>query len=71
MSLGITEEHTPDKKWLLDFISTHISDSDIFKKGYLPPPKESSIHVAPKLELPVDFLADLPPSKRKVKAKRL
>ena len=71
INVGISDDHTPDKAWLLDFISTHVPDSEIFKKNYLPPPKANKISVNSKLEMPKDFMEGLPPSRRKVKAKRL
>jgi len=71
LEVGITDDHAPDKKWLIDFCSTHIVNCHIFKKGYLPPPKASKISVNSKLEMPKDFMEGLPPSRKKVKAKRL
>jgi hypothetical protein len=38
-SLGINDTHTPDKAWLVAFLSTYVPDCKIFKKDYVAPPR--------------------------------
>lgn len=40
---GVDEKHQPDKRWLMDFVSTFKPDDEIFKKQYLPPAKETKL----------------------------
>ena len=68
---GIDEKHTPNKSWLLKFLSTYMPGLDIFKKSYVAPPRIEKIASNIKVELPEDFLADLPASRKKVKHRRL
>lgn len=70
--LGIgSDDHTPDKDWLLALLSTHRPDLKIFKKDYVPPPRVVKIDAKPSISLPSDFLEGLPVSRKKTKAKRL
>ena len=68
---GIDEKHTPDKAWLLAFLSTFLPGLDIFKKSYVATPRQEKFVANVKVELPDDFLADLPASRKKVKHRRL
>ena len=70
-SIGMDEVHLPDKRWLLDALALLTPDDEIFQKSYLPPPKKSKLSEIEAIELPVDFLKDLPFSKSKVKRKGL
>lgn len=70
--LGIgDEQHTPNKEWLLAFLSTYRPDLKIFKKDYVAPPRILKQEAKPSISLPSDFLKDLPASRKKTKAKRL
>ncbi len=65
------EQHTPNKEWLLAVLSTFRSDLVIFKKDYVAPPRVAKISAKPSINLPSDFLTNLPASRKKTKAKRL
>ena len=71
VSIGMDEAHLPDKHWLLDALALLTPDDEIFQKSYLPPPKKSKLSEIEAIELPIDFLKDLPFSKSKVKRKGL
>ena len=43
----------------------------MFKKDYTPPPRPTKTATMSKVELPIDFLKDLPLSHKKVKSRRL
>lgn len=49
---GVDEKHIPDKRWLLDFVSTFKPDDEIFNKGYVPPAKETKLSELKTIELP-------------------
>ena len=49
---GVDEKHQPDKRWLLDFVSTFKPSDEIFKKNYLPPAKETKLSELKTIELP-------------------
>ncbi len=68
---GIDEKHTPEKAWLLAFLSTFMPGLDIFKKSNVAPPRQEKFVANVKVELPDDFLADLPGRRKKVKLRRL
>ena len=53
---GVDEKHIPDKRWLLDFVSTFKPDDEIFKKNYLPPVRETKLSELKTIELPSHFL---------------
>jgi len=53
---GVDEKHIPDKRWLLDFVSTFKPDDEIFNKGYVPPAKETKLSELKTIELPASFL---------------
>lgn len=40
---GIDADHVPDKKWLLDVLSTHKPDDEVFSKDYYPPAREKNV----------------------------
>ena len=65
------EQHTPNKEWLLALLSTFKPEIPIFKKDYVAPPRVPKISAKPTINLPSDFLTDLPVSRKKTKAKRL
>lgn len=69
--LGIDENHTPDKAWLLVYLSTYAGGLDIFKKSYVAPPRQEKFVAKIKVDLPEDFLKDLPASRKKGKHRRL
>jgi hypothetical protein len=66
-----SDDHTPDKEWLIMLLSTYKPDLKIFKKDYVAPPKIPNINQKPLIALPSDFLEGLPVSRKKAKAKRL
>lgn len=70
-SLGIDQSHKPDKRWLLDIVSTYSKEDEIFKKNYLPPARKNKLSELKTIELPESFLKDLPISSRKSKRKGL
>ena len=57
---GVNDTHIPDKRWLLDFISTLRPEDEIFKKNYLPPVKDTKLSELKTIPLPATFLQDLP-----------
>ena len=65
------ERHIPDKRWLLDVLATFTPQNEIFKKSYQPPERASKLSEIKSIEMPVDFLKDLPLSKRKSRRKGL
>ena len=70
--LGIgLDQHTPNKEWLLAYLSTYRPELKIFKKDYVAPPRIIKQQAKPSISLPGDFLKDLPASRKKTKAKRL
>ena len=69
--IGVDEKHVPDKRWLLDFVSTFKPDDEIFKKSYIPPPKETKLSELKTIELPASFMIDLPQSTRRSRRKGL
>jgi len=68
---GVDDKHVPDKRWLLDFVSTFKPDDDIFKKNYIPPAKETKLSELKTIEMPVSFLNDLPQSTRRSRRRGL
>ena len=65
------EKHTPDKRWLLDILATFTPSDEIFAKNYNPPERESKLSEIKTIEVPVDFMKDLPLSRRKSRRKGL
>jgi len=65
------EKHIPDKRWLLDVLATYTPEDEIFRKSYNPPERASKLSEIKTIEVPVDFMKDLPFSKRKTKRKGL
>jgi len=63
--------HSPDKRWLLDVLATFTPQDEIFGKGYQPPERDSKLSEIKSIELPADFLKDLPPSRRRSRRKGL
>ena len=68
---GFDEKHVPDKRWLLDVISTFNPKAPIFKKDYLPPVKASKLSAIKAIEVPAEFIKGLPLSQRKSRRKGL
>ena len=68
---GVDDKHQPDKRWLLDFVSSFKPDDEIFKKNYLPPVKETKLSELKTIELPADFMKNLPQSTRRSRRKGL
>ena len=68
--IGI-DDHTPNKDWLVAVLSTYSPDLKIFKKDYVAPSRVLKADDTPNIALPSDFLDNLPPSRKKTKAKRL
>jgi len=71
LSCVYTDKHIPDKRWLLDVLATYCPEDEIFKKSYNPPERASKLSEIKTIEVPVDFMKDLPFSKRKTKRKGL
>ena len=71
LPLGFDEIHQPDKPWLLAVLATVYPACDIFKKGYVPEPKVPKYNDTPNVELPDDFLDDLPLNPKRVKHRKL
>ena len=65
------EKHILDKRWLLDVLATFTPQDEIFKKSYQPPERASKLSEIKSIEMAVDFLKDLPLSKRKSRRKGL
>ena len=65
------EKHIPDKRWLLDVLATYTPEDEIFRKNYCPPEKASKLSEIKTIEVPVDFMKDLPFSRRKSRRKGL
>ena len=65
------EKHIPDKRWLLDVLATYVPGDEIFKKNYNPPERASKLSEIKTIEVPVDFMKDLPFSRRKSRRKGL
>ena len=65
------DKHIPDKRWLLDVLATYTPEDEIFRKSYNPPERASKLSEIKTIEVPVDFMKDLPFSKRKTKRKGL
>jgi hypothetical protein len=68
---GVDDKHIPDKRWLLDFVSTFKPDDEIFKKNYIPPAKETKLSELKTIEMPASFLNDLPQSTRRSRRRGL
>jgi hypothetical protein len=65
------ERHVPDKRWLLDVLATYTPTDEIFNKNYCPPEKASKLSEIKTIEVPIDFMKDLPFSRRKSRRKGL
>ena len=65
------EKHIPDKRWLLDVLATYTPGDEIFAKNYNPPERASKLSEIKTIEVPVDFMKDLPFSRRKSRRKGL
>jgi hypothetical protein len=65
------DKHSPDKRWLLDILATFTPSDEIFAKNYNPPERESKLSEIKTIEVPVDFMKDLPLSRRKSRRKGL
>lgn len=68
---AVTEDHMPDKRWLMDVLSSFCPDDEIFGKGFCPAPKKSKLSEIKAVSLPESFLANLPISKKKTKRRGL
>jgi hypothetical protein len=62
---GVDEKHVPDKRWLLDFVSTFKPDDEIFNKGCVPRANETKMSELKTIELfiPVGSSTIEPPRK--------
>ncbi len=49
------EQNTPNKEWLLVFVSTYRSDLKIFRKDYVSPPRILKKQAKPSISLPITF----------------
>jgi hypothetical protein len=59
------EKHVPDKRLLLDELATFTPEDEIFGKSYNPPERASKLSEIKTIEVPVDFMKDLPFSRTK------
>ena len=64
-------KHLPDKKWVLMMLSTFTPNDEIFHKSYVPPAKIKKVSEMKSINLPTQFIKSLPPSKKKIKVRRL
>lgn len=69
--LNIDEKKQPDKQWTINVLSTFTPSDEIFSRSYVPPKKIQKVHEIRAIDLPNAFLKGLPPSKKKIKARRL
>ena len=65
------ELHVPDKKWMVDVIATLDPENEIFKKDYVAPPICKRLKDIETIILPNEIFEGLPPTQRKVKARRM
>ena len=68
---GVDELHQPDKRWLLDFVSTFKPDDEIFQKDYRPPAKANKLSEMKTVDVNKSFFENLAPTKRKVRRRGL
>ncbi len=63
---GVNELRVPDKRWLLDFVSTFKPDDEIFSKDYRPPAKANKLSKMKTvwIETKVSLKTSCPPSAR-------
>ena len=50
------EKHIPDKRWLLDVLSSYTPDDEIFAKKYKPPPRKGRLADYATMEIPEEVL---------------
>ena len=63
---GIDDKHTPNKQWIVHVLSTLQPKNQIFDKNYVPPKVKKAVsEVAKIVQLPSNFIKDLPISKYK------
>jgi hypothetical protein len=65
------DAHRPDKRWLIDFISSFKPDDEIFQKSYRPPAKAFKLSEMKTISMPKDFMEGLAVSKRRSRRKGL
>lgn len=70
-TLGMDEQHLPDRGWVLAILSTFKPADEIFKKGYEPPARGQASSLHRTVDLQWSFLEGLPKSKGQSKAHRL
>jgi len=68
---GVDELRVPDKRWLLDFVSTFKPDDEIFRKDYRPPAKANKLSEMKTVDVNKSFFENLVPTKRKVRRRGL
>ena len=68
---GVDELRVPDKRWLLDFVSTFKPDDEIFRKDYRPPAKANKLSEMKTVDVNKSFFENLVPAKRKVRRRGL
>jgi hypothetical protein len=68
---GVDEVHQPDKRWLLEFVSTFKPDDEIFCKDYRPPTKANKLSEMKTVDVNKSFFENLVPTKRKVRRRGL
>ena len=65
------EKHVPDKRWLLDVLSSFTPGDEIFAKSYKPPPKKGRLADYTMIEIPEQVIHDQPFSTRKTRRRGL
>lgn len=67
----MSEDHLPNRDWMVAVIATLDPQDEIFKKDYVAPPTRKRLRDIETIVLPNQLFEGLPQSKRKVKARRL
>ena len=68
---GMDQSHEPDKRWLIDLISSFKPEDEIFKKNYRPPAHAAKLSEMKTIEMPKDFMEGLPVTKRRSRRRGL
>ena len=67
----ISDDRLPNRDWMVAVIATLNPGDEIFNKNYVAPPTRKRLRDIETIVLPNELFEGLPPSKRKVKARRL
>lgn len=69
--LIVDEKKQPGKQWTINVLSTFTPNDEIFSRSYVPSSKIQKVTEIRSINLPNSFIQGLPPSKKKIKARRL